>query len=61
MVAERFELADQAFSGAVRVLADEVVAAEIAVQLAGLEHVPGGGEDRVPDGGDRLGVATPAA
>jgi hypothetical protein len=51
LVAERFELADEAFGEAVWVLADEVVAGEIAVQLAGLEHVPGGGEDRVRDRG----------
>jgi hypothetical protein len=35
-------------------LAGEVVAAGVAIDLAGLEHVPGGGEDRVADGGDGL-------
>src|ERR1700674_1939297 len=50
-VSERFELSDQAFGEPLGVLADEVVAAEVAVELSGLEHVPGGGEDRVADRG----------
>ena len=61
MVSERFELSDEALGDAVGVLAGVVVAAEVAVDLAGLEHVPGGGEDRVADGGDGLGVAAAAA
>jgi len=60
-VAERLELTDEAFGEAVGVLAGEVVAAEAAVELAGLEHVPGGGQDRVADGGDGLWVAAAAA
>ena len=45
VVSERFELADESFGEPVGVLAEEVVAAEVAEQLSGLEHVPGGGED----------------
>jgi hypothetical protein len=47
VVSERFGQADQASGEAVRGLAGEVVAGEVAVDLAGLEHVPGGREDRV--------------
>ena len=54
MVAERFELADKAFRDPVGVLVDVVVAAEVAEQFPGLEHVPGGCEDRVADRGYRL-------
>jgi hypothetical protein len=61
VVSERFELSDETLGEAVGVLAGVVVAAEVAVELAGLEHVPGGGEDRVADGGDGLGVAAAAA
>ena len=60
-VPERFELSNEASCGAVGVLAGEVVAAKVAVQLAGLEHVPGGGEDRVADSGHGFGVAAAAA
>ncbi len=49
LVSERLELSDEALGEPVGVLADEVVAAEVAVQLAGGEHVPGGGQDRVAD------------
>jgi hypothetical protein len=61
VVSERFERSDEAFGDAVGVLAGVVVAAEVAVELTGLEHVPGGGEDRVADGGHGLGVAAAAA
>jgi hypothetical protein len=54
VVSERFELSDEALGEAVGVLAGEVVATEVAVELACLEHVPGGGEDGVADGGDGL-------
>jgi hypothetical protein len=54
VVSERFELSDQAPGGPVWVLAAEVVAAGVVVELAVGEHVPGGCEDRVPDGGDGL-------
>src|SRR4051794_34439418 len=46
---------------AVGVLAGVVVAAEVVVELAGLEHVPGGGENRVADGDDGLGVSAAPA
>jgi hypothetical protein len=61
VVSERFELADESFGEPVGGLADEVVAAEVAEQLSGLEHVPRGGEDRVSDGGDGFAVAAAAA
>jgi len=61
VVSKRFELSDEAFGEPIGVLADEIVAAEVAKQLAGSEHVPDGGEDRVPDRGDRLAVAAAAA
>ena len=61
MVSERFELSDETFGRLVGVSLGEIVAAEIAVQLAGLQHVPGGGEDRVSDGGHRFGVPAAAA
>jgi hypothetical protein len=56
-VPERFELSNEASCGAVGVGAGEVVAARIAVKLAGREHVPGGGEDRVAGSGHGFGVA----
>ncbi|MGB0095549.1 MAG: hypothetical protein WBP81_23795 [Solirubrobacteraceae bacterium] len=40
-MSEAFELGDEAFDLSVGVAAGEVVAAEIVVSLAGLEHVPG--------------------
>ena len=49
-VSESFELGDEAAGGAFGVAAGEVIAAEVVVELAGLEHVPAGGEDRVGDG-----------
>ena len=36
------------------VLLDNVVTAEVVVDLAGGEHVPDEGEDRAADGGDGL-------
>ena len=56
-MAERFELADEAASGAFGVAALEVVAAGLAVELTGREHVPAGGEDRVADGDRCAAVA----
>jgi hypothetical protein len=50
-VPERFELSNEASCGAVGVGAGEVVTARVAVKLAGREHVPGGGEDRVAGSG----------
>src|SRR5438445_11354638 len=61
VVTERFELSDEAFGEAVWVLVGVVVAAEVVVELACLEHVPGGGQDRVAAGGDRFAVAAAAA
>ena len=61
VVAECFELSDEAFGEAVGVLSGEVVVAGVVVELAGLEHVPDGGQDRVPDRGDGLVVAASAA
>ena len=52
-----FELGDEAAGGAFGVAAAEVVAAEVAVELAGCEHVPAGAEDRVLDGAERASVA----
>src|SRR6476646_2685007 len=57
VVSEPFELGDDPAGGAFGVLAAEVVAAECAVELAGLEHVPAGAEDRVFDGAERAAVA----
>ena len=50
MVSERFELFDEASGLEFGVESGEVVAAGVVVGLAGLEHVPGGGEDGVADG-----------
>src|SRR2546428_10322030 len=43
--------------GALGVAACEVVAAGFAVELAGCEHVPAAGDDRVLDGAERAPVA----
>src|SRR4051794_36750466 len=59
-VTEAFELGDEAFGGAGGVAAAVVVAAEVGVELAGGEHVPGGDEHRVLDRADRFAVADPA-
>jgi hypothetical protein len=50
VVSEGFERGDEALGGAFGVAAGEVIPAEVAVGLAGLEHVPVGGQDRVLDG-----------
>jgi hypothetical protein len=50
LVSEGLELGDEAFGGAFGVAAGEVVVAEVAVGLAGAEHVPVGDQDRVFDG-----------
>src|SRR5437870_7243826 len=46
--------------GALGVAACEVVAAGFAVELAGGEHVPAAGDDRVLDGAERAPVAADA-
>src|SRR3954468_18954103 len=56
VVSEAFELGEQAFGLAFGVTAGEVVAAEVAVGLAGGEHVPDGGDDRVVEGAERACV-----
>src|SRR3954469_9151207 len=52
-VSEGFELGDEAVGVAFGVAALEVVAAEVAVGLAGGEHVPVGDQHRVFDGAER--------
>src|SRR2546426_12807455 len=59
VLAEAFELVDEASDLALRVTALVVVAAEVVVDLAGREHVPVGDEDRVFDGAERAAVADP--
>lgn len=49
MVSERFESGDEPFGDAFGVAALEVVTAEVAVELAGCQHVPAGDQDRVLD------------
>src|SRR5436189_3355816 len=61
VLAEAFELVDEASDLALRVTALVVVAAEVGVGLAGGEHVPVGDEDRVFDGAERAAVADPGA
>ncbi len=56
-MAERLELADESSGLALWVAAAGVVAAEVAVELAGREHMPAGAEDRVLDGAERATVA----
>jgi hypothetical protein len=50
---------DEASGLAFWVAAAEVVAAELAVELAGGEHVPAGAEDRALDGSERTAVSDP--
>ena len=52
LVSECLELGDQPFRRFLGVAALEVVAAEVAVELAGCEHVPAGADDRVLDGAE---------
>src|SRR3954451_14358597 len=59
VVSEAFELFDEASGLAFGVAVGEVVAAEVAVGLAGGEHVPDRDQDRVLDGPERALV--PAA
>src|SRR5512132_3121823 len=61
VLAEAFELGDEAADGAVGVAAGEVVGPGLAVELAGLEHVPAGGDDRVLDGSECASVSAPWA
>src|SRR3954454_12284129 len=56
VVAEGLELGEEALGGAFGVAALEVVAAEVAVGLAGGEHVPVGDQHRVLDGAERATV-----
>ena len=58
-MAERSSCGDEAFGRAFGVAALEVVAAEVAVGLAGGEHVPVGDEHRVLDGAERAAVPDP--
>ena len=55
-VSEGLQLGDEALGRFGWVAALEVVAAEVAVDLAGLEHVPVGDQDRVLDGAQRAAV-----
>src|SRR5437667_6787749 len=61
VVSEAFELGDEAAGGALGVAAGEVVAAGFAAELAGCEHVPAAGDDRVLDGAERAAVAAAGA
>src|SRR3954467_11801123 len=56
---EGFELGDEALGVAFGVAALEVVAAEVAVSLAGGEHVPVGDQHRVLDGAERAAAPDP--
>ena len=56
-VSKGFELGDEVSGGAFA----EVVAAEVAVGLAGGEHVPVGHEHRVLDGDERGAVSDPGS
>src|SRR3954464_7445287 len=60
-VAEAFELGDEASGLSFGVAARVEVGAGVAVGLAGLEHVPGGGEHRVGDRGGGLVVSAAGA
>jgi hypothetical protein len=60
-VSERFELSHEVSGSAFGVAFVEVVAAEVAVELAGCEHVPAGADDRVLDGAERFLVAAAGA
>jgi len=57
VMSERLELADEAPGLEFWVESGEVVAAGVAVDLASLEHVPAGSEDRVADGDAGAAVA----
>src|SRR5271163_1258007 len=57
LLSEAFELIDEASDLALGVAALVVVAAEVAVDLAGCEHVPVGDQDRVFDGAEGSAVA----
>ncbi len=51
-VSEALELGDEALGLAVGIPAGVVVAAEVGVELAGGQHVPGGADNRVLDGAE---------
>ncbi len=55
-MSEAFELGDEPAGGAFGVALAEVVAAGLAVELTGGEHVPAGAKDGVLDGADRFAV-----
>src|SRR5881227_3834721 len=57
VVSEGLELGDEALGRAFGVAALEVVAAEVAVGLAGGEHVPVGDQHRMLDGAERAAVS----
>src|SRR5512144_2537250 len=59
VVSEGLELGDEALGVAFGVAALEVVAAEVAVGLAGAEHVPVGDEHGVLDRAERASMADP--
>src|SRR5712691_12860058 len=59
-VAEAFELADRAAAGVLGLVFGDDGGSLLAVELAGGEHLPGGGEDLVRDRDDRLLVAAAA-
>jgi len=59
-MAEAFEWTDRAAAGVVGVVFGDDLGSLLAVQLAGGQHVRGGGEDLVCDRDDRLLVAAAA-
>src|ERR1700735_3801795 len=61
VVSACFELFDEALGCALGVAVGVVVAAGFAVELAGCEHVPAGGDDGVFDGSERAAVAAAGA
>src|SRR4051812_38732682 len=59
VLSEAFELGEEASDLAFGVASLVVIAAEVAVGLAGAEHVPVGDEDRVLDGAQGAAVPDP--
>ena len=53
-MSEGLEASDEPLGFAFGVASLEVVAAEVAVELAGAQHVPAGADDRVLDRAERL-------
>ena len=60
-VAEAFDLGNEPLDLSFGISFAKVVAAEVAVQLAGAEHVPDRADDRVFDGAERAGVSDPGS